>query len=626
MASCHRCRVRKVRCDASLPCKMCVRDGVECVRTSNDRRKERFSAEYVESLRERITDLENVINGVRNLVDGGPVQNEVPRINISETPAKATDPRYPHPTGFDGFEGRSLAVYGPTSVFDSELVQYANEIHEISELRQDPYVIHCIKLFFKWQYPDHNIFVYREAFLIDFFNPKRNSSYCLLELIFAICSMGSKMSDDDRINHKLRFYYTEAKTRLLRKLDSPTIPSMQAFLLLAFHDICDGNNLLGWMLSGDGIRMGYDLGFQLNPKAWFLDSNESISNLNISIRSRIFWGCYVADHFISLLLGRPSFLKMSDTTIPEPKDLPEIEWIEEYSYIRPGSDYSKDLIVRISSPLKSLTQLINISDDMLSDVFTRNQSDKFDLSLKVSRLRHYNLIILEWRSSLPLEVQWTQNLLDEEADTPTNMSIKYYYYILLLCLNRPFVDITKHDANQRTSPSRICADVMDDLVVAINRFRVVHKGLRRASVFIVYCAILLVSVLLLSTNTQALDRHNKERIAFFMTVLAGCFRTWKLAEKSYKLVEQKLEHIYGAKVTLKNGIVVINLPKIHPEPEVLKVSEPPQPATPREAPVEEMGVGESLDFFGGPPLLMTSDLFNQEWGDLFPDYALALRE
>lgn len=34
----------------------------------------------------------------------------------------------------------------------------------------------------------------------------------------------------------------------------------------------------------------------------------------------------------------------------------------------------------------------------------------------------------------------------------------------------------------------------------------------------------------------------------------------------------------------------------------------------------DMLLADNIDFFGGPPVLMTSDLFNEDWEQLFPDY------
>lgn len=649
---CHNCRSKKVRCDLKSPCKNCEKTSVECVRPYNDRRKERYLNEYVESLQDKVKALEmiitnaNVTSDVINHLDKktfdssssiidhqspGPESISSPNgtsLSMMKDERKSfSNEKYPYPSNFKNLDKHdNLSVYGPISVFDNELVNKSssgNGGQDIRNLNQDPDIINCIKLFFVWQYPDHNIFLFREAFLIDFFNPKAESSYCSVQLVYSICALGSRMSDDENIYNRSSGFYKKAKNLLLNKLDEPSITSMQSFLLLSFYDICNGNNSSGWMLSGNGIRMGFDLGFQLDPKTWFLKSNEKISSLNIAIRSRIFWGCYLADHFISLLLGRPSILKMSDTSIPETDDLPDLDWIEEYSYDKPRINGDENTIVYISSPLKSLIKLINISSDMLNDVFTRDQDATYELALKFDKLNYFNTKILEWKTTLPPSLQWNQTLLIQKADNPTFMNSRYYYYILLLCLNRPFIEITKQNNFNKTmklSPSTICNEVIDDIVISIGRFKQVH-GLKKASVFIVYCSILSVSVLLLSKKVQSVHGGLKKKLSFFMTILYGCSKTWKLAEKSFKLIEQKLEKDHEVNLTIFNDEVVAKSCQ-----NVTTPQDNTDAANNTEALIEsttnpdDLALLEDFEFFGGPPLLMTSDLFNQDWEFLFPDY------
>lgn len=639
---CQGCRARKIRCDFQSPCTNCVKNNIDCIRIKNDRRKERFLNQYVENLHSKIENLENMIDSIKSIVNGeNPSRPVIEPATESQVPVDNS--KYTYPTDFENLDKhKNLAVYGPTSVFDNELIQNSSENNseqlEIMKLNKNPAIISCIKIFFKWQYPNHNIFVFREAFIIDFFNPKPKSVYCSVELIYSICAMGSSMSDDDSIYSKSTQFYNDAKKLLLSKLDKPSITSMQSFLLLAFYDICNGNNSSGWMLSGNGIRMGFDLGFQLDPKIWFLTSNEKISNLNIAIRSRIFWGCYLADHFISLLLGRPSILKMSDSSIPQTKDLPDLEWIDEYSYTNPNDSKNEkldtDLVVFISLPLKSLINLINISSNMLNDVFTRDHNnDNFNLSLKFEKLNNYNSQIINWKESLPDYLNWDLDLLKNNAEDPTLMNMRYYYYILLLCLNRPFIEITKQNKiienNSSNSPSTICNEVLVDLIHAITRFKSVH-GLRKASVFIVYCSILSLSVLILSNSNRPMYSKFKENLIFFLNVLHGCSRTWKLAEKSFKLIELKLEKDRSIKVQIVNDEVVFDIPLSEFES---KQNSPDHPvSTPNldshlHQPLNEVNPDIDLmsnfsEFFGGPPVLMTSDLFDQDWASLFPDYSL----
>lgn len=631
--SCQRCRSRKSKCDTSLPCGPCSKEGMECIRITSDRRKERYSSDYTESLQRRVESLEKVLNQVRQVLEPGntPSGNSItspsvlgresePKINIRALGGNRES------STRRNFNGHNVSVYGPTSVFDSHLVdEVTNETHveEILQLQKDALVIHCIKLFFKWQYPDHNSFVVREAFLLEFFTPVHNSLYCSTELVLAICALGSRMSTDEHISSKSWQYYHDAKSIVLSKLDKPSIATMQAFLLLSFFDISNGNNSSGWMLSGCGIRMGFDLGFQLDPTVWFLKSNGSLSALNIAIRSRIFWGCYFADHFIGLLLGRPSILKVCDSTVPETDYLPDLEWITEYTYLSPGADPSdKSTIINVSAPLKHLVRLINISSDMLNDVFTKDQRDTFDLTEKAKRSQHYNSIIMEWRNGLPVDLRWSRKSLEENAENPTKMIIPYYYYILLLCLNRPFLEAANSEKLEEVEAAAICNEVIEDLIIVIDRFSSVH-GLEKASIFIVYCCILSVSVLLLSQLNKQPNESSLTKLQLLLTALYKCSNTWKLADKSFKLIQSQIEKLFMMELKIINSSVELSTKEYTDDPNDIKrvdISSILNSQRAQSNAGEDVIVSDNFELFGGPPLLMTSDLVNQDWDALFPDF------
>lgn len=585
--SCQRCRVRKVRCDGGSPCGGCVKESTQCIRVTFDRRKERILHEYVDELQNRIDHLEGIIGKVRGLVSIDGSNDKIVDSDSSKVQDdydRNEDDRYNMNTNMN--HSSTSGVYGPTSIFESSSIQLSNRDNEIKRLNYDPSILNCIKLFFIWQYPDHNMFIYREAFLLDFFNPKPGCIYCSLELIYAICAMGLSMSYDLSIKSKSRAYYQQARSLLLSKLDQTSIASMQALLCLSFYDISHGNNSSGWMLSGIAIRMGYDLGFQLNPNSWYI--NESITPLDCSIRSRIYWGFYAADHFISLLMGRPSSLKVSTSSIPETDELPDLEWIADYAYISPGVD--KREIVYISAPLNSIIKLIQISESMINDIFGCI-TDKQEISkfiLNSNKLEFFNSQIQNWKRDLPSDLKWNRRDLLQNADNPTTMSIRYYYYIVLLCLNRPFIEIMKNQSS--ISPMKICQDVIDDLLISIERFKQIH-GLQKATIYIVYCCILSISVLMLTNG----DRQVIDQILGY---LKECSSTWKLAEKSYKMIKLRLDHQQAP----QPEPVLTQSSSIHPNIMVNDIFE------------------ENLDYFAGPPMMMTAELFNDDWEVLFPDY------
>lgn len=731
--SCQRCRVRKVRCDGKHPCYSCQKIGADCVRITNDMRKKRPPANYVTSLEKKINSLTQFFENFKKIpsveekskyLDENDIESFLSKEDTNDSFNFKVDSSSKSNHSQDHVADTNIKpFYGPTSVYDTGLAEKKptsfnkrKSESSINNLNKDPDILHCVKLFFKWQYPDHNMFIFRESFLTDFLDPKPNSQYCSRVLVLSICALGSRMSDSDAIYNRSIHFYNEARSSLLSKLDHPSIPSLQSFLLLAFYDICNGSNSSGWMLSGNAMRMGFDLGFQLNPQVWFLKDQHQSNPLDMAIRSRIYWGSYMADHFISLVLGRPSLLKMSDASIPETNNLPDLEWIDEFRFIGPNEARNKDGFrnSNISDPLKSVINLINISDNILNDIFTKTENDHIDenhniedlnLTSRLEKLINYNSQIRSWKKNLPKDLNWDREKLKFMGDNPTLSCVKYYYYILVLCLNRPFVGIKRDfEHNKHSSPSYICNETIEDLLVALERFKNVH-GLRRASVFIVYCCILSISVILLTNSSPDLSLQNKERLEFFLDILNGCSRTWKLAEKSYNLIRLKLQNSYDSEVNLNiNGKIIkkkekppkkITKPRKPSLSKVNKVKSQIQPninnltlpdpisdhnflpstsnpltnnpnsnvsTSPLNDPTSltnqdynrisneqasastgspgqsiasngsqvdnkdiaetntELLFDDNLEFFGGPPVLMTSDLFNEDWGSLFPDY------
>lgn len=711
--SCQRCRLRKVKCNFAHPCSSCVKLGVECIQVPNDMRKKRPPANYILTMEKKIDALSKFLISMQRVspeqrndyfemnvssleeylsenVEAGNNKNASFNFQSVSTIVKNEDSTPDVSNNNDIQQSTPVAkirpVYGPTSVYDNYSDHHhprshsqkkeGREVAVLHNLNKDPDVLHCLKLFFTWQYPDHNMFVSREAFLIDFFNPKPNSLYCLLVLVYSLCALGSRMSDVDTIYSGSITYYNEARSFLLSNLDHPSITSVQSFLLLAFYDICNGDNSTGWMLLGDAMRMGYDLGFQLNPEVWFMKKHSSeVKPLDLAIRSRIYWGCYMADHFISLILGRPSLLKLLEASIPETLDLPELEWIDEYKYV-------PENVTNISDPLKNIIHLISISDKMLNDIFTRSdhesvshkdldQNDDLNLVSRLTKLFTYNEQIIKWKANLPEDLNWDQESLHHTCDNPTISIVRYYYYIVILCLNRPFVGIVKDFKTQdHLSPSVFCHNAIEDLYVAIQRFELVH-GLRRASIFIVYCSILSISVILLTTTAELLQESRKTKLKYFLHVLAGCSKTWKLAEKSFKIIESKLHLQFEQDPDFKpvvanprktkfkrrksgsgtntvspksdNSLTASNTDENHHNlteqnitslvhtdhvthssaTEKCQVNVASDSAEGKSSFDALENYAELMDgnveFFGGPPVLMTSDLFNEDWEALFPD-------
>lgn len=117
----------------------------------------------------------------------------------------------------------------------------------------DPLVNESLLLFFRWQYPDH-MFIYREAFFLDYKARHYGGRYCSSALVYAMCALGSTISTDPMISCMQDVFREKAHQLLLPfEFTRPLLTSVQALLCLAFVEIGRGNMSQGWLYSGSSM-------------------------------------------------------------------------------------------------------------------------------------------------------------------------------------------------------------------------------------------------------------------------------------------------------------------------------------------------------------------------------------
>lgn len=585
--ACIECRARKRRCqfEDGSRCVICERLNIECVMVS-DGRKERPQIRKISDLEKKVKHYKSVALELRESLEQvsrllKKIEDDKPRpgsqsheyeaqANASNSEAKPDNlseessqepptqslkkpslhaPRtYFQAKTFQTAKHEPVSVYGPTSIFDTELLPRRELLdeHKPATLSKNPKIIQCIQLFFRWQYPDMHAFIFREAFLLDFFDPDSLAAYSSTELVYAICAMGALMADDPEIRDSAEKFYCMSRDLLMAKIDLPSISSLQAYLLLGLYDIYNYRNNAGWMLTGDALRVGFGIGFHLRPESWLVGDQTNISEITVSVRSRIFWGCFMADRFVSLILGRPSVIKPDASTIHVSDNMPAIKWIQPYTY--PGTDREEKVqYIDISNPLESIIKLAGISDNMMETVFSGRslKSDNTDLSRKLDFVENYNRKIMQWRNDLLENLRWNREDLKAKGHDTTKMFTRYYFYLVLLCLNRPFIEISQKQPASSFKSLVICMDAINDIHTAIFSFIKAH-GARRCSILIVYSSIISISILLAKTHGN-FTRDSEEAGFFFdfMAVLLHTSPTWKLSENSFLKFRSTLKLDYG---------------------------------------------------------------------------------
>lgn len=173
-----------------------------------------------------------------------------------------------------------------------------------------------------WVQPLFN-FVYRPAFTRDL---KTNGEYCSVLLLNAVLSHSVRWAKaDQNVAHLLEpfesgaYFARQARANLMESLQSgsPSIPTVQALLLLSAQECGQGHLTQAWLYSGMAFRLIEDLGIVFDGRKYA--GALKFSTEDLEIRNRLFWSCYLWDKLISLYLGRVPVLQ--ETSVSPPRDI-----------------------------------------------------------------------------------------------------------------------------------------------------------------------------------------------------------------------------------------------------------------------------------------------------------------
>jgi hypothetical protein len=115
---------------------------------------------------------------------------------------------------------------------------------------EDAILNNALSLFFLYHYPQF-MFVYREAFLEDYYENAHQGKYWSYPLLYAICALGVMISPDEKTREKGDVLARCAETVIMSQaLGRPHITVAQTLLCLAFYELGKGNHSKGWLLAG----------------------------------------------------------------------------------------------------------------------------------------------------------------------------------------------------------------------------------------------------------------------------------------------------------------------------------------------------------------------------------------
>lgn len=155
------------------------------------------------------------------------------------------------------------------------------------------------------------------------------------------------------------------------------------------------------------------------------------------------------------------------------------------------------------------------------------------------KIHDFNQYLAEWRSKIPIEMRWNRATLKRQNYNPTVLNFRLYYYILILCLNRPFMNIKVED-----NPSHsLCNSAISELAICLDKFNM--SGIP-PSILVVYLSILGISVTLLKIHSNPImlvsDQDIDNLKVYYTTISRSC-QNWKLATRSLLYLKKKIAEL-----------------------------------------------------------------------------------
>ncbi|KAI3596720.1 hypothetical protein WG66_016356 [Moniliophthora roreri] len=272
-----------------------------------------------------------------------------------------------------------------------------------------------------------------------------SSQTAFISLIFAVFACAANLVEDDRLKVSGRtdeggmgMVYYERQYISHAKIQ---VPHVQCFILLSSF-LCSINCLpQAWILVGQAVRTGQDLGLHRSPRRLV------VSPIEKEMRRKIWWGVYTLDRMLALALGRPLGIEDADCDVEAPVDVDDDLLPEYFS----GANIKPPHLSLMTGYI-ALIKLYQIAGRVLRKVYAlENCRDHLEPEQKAELQQIVDVLdteLTKWCDDLP-EVFKSRPETDEQVSMGAVLCS--HYYSVLTTLHRNFLPV-KRDRDQLVTP------------------------------------------------------------------------------------------------------------------------------------------------------------------------------
>ncbi|KAI9743524.1 MAG: hypothetical protein M1818_002838 [Claussenomyces sp. TS43310] len=353
--------------------------------------------------------------------------------------------------------------------------------------------MHLLDIF--WNRQQHfGMMIYRAAFMRDMACAGPYFSKLLLNSIYFAASKYSwrteTRSEPDNTLTTGWVYRRRVVELLSKAFDKSEITTVQALLIMASHSFtwCD-ERTTSFLYNGLACSMIIDLGLHVDDPT--LQTMRVLSDEDLEIRRRTFWGAFVMDKTQSLYQGRPASLREAEINVPITflDEYEELAQFNELTYTDSASESPIRSPTYSISTLKEECKLSIIMDQILKSLYATNSTGR-DPEVLFRESRSLHLDLEHWRRELPPYLDIHASDSTGTTPLPHFLSLLALFNVLIILLHRPFVsDGHLHS----TSPSIAfdsfgkCASAASQIGQILRMYRQ-HFAMKRSPYIISYAA------------------------------------------------------------------------------------------------------------------------------------------
>ncbi|KAJ7086664.1 fungal-specific transcription factor domain-containing protein [Mycena epipterygia] len=267
------------------------------------------------------------------------------------------------------------------------------------------------------------------------------SEAAFISLVFAVFACSARLVEDPRltISESLddggmgMVYYERALILQYISHANIQIAHVQCFVLLSSF-LCSINCLpQAWILVGQAVRTGQDLGLHRSPRRLV------ITPIDKETRRKIWWGVYSLDRMLALALGRPLGVNDADCDVEYPVEVDDEQLPEYFS----GATLPQRQ-PSLMTGFIALTGLYKIAGRVLREVYAlENCTDHLEPDRKAELQRTVELLdgeLTKWCDGLPAVFK-SQSETDEQVSMGAVLCS--HYYSVLTTLHRNFLPVKR---------------------------------------------------------------------------------------------------------------------------------------------------------------------------------------